>query len=302
LYQKILLTGTNGQVGHSLQAAFKTRGFPAELIALDRNQLDLANTEQIRKMVRTIQPDLIINPAAYTAVDKAESETDLAYHINAIAPGILAEEAARLNAKLIHFSTDYVYNGRKLEAYQETDPTEPLSVYGQTKLAGEEAIRAVGVQHLIFRTAWVYGAYGKNFMKTILRLASERETLNIVADQIGTPTSSNAIAEAMLQIVQQGDFEVSGVYHLVNSGQASWFEFAQAIVEESNFLREQEGQAALLVKHIQPISTDQYPTPARRPANSLLDTGKLSKDFGIQMPHWRESLIKELSSFHASNP
>lgn len=302
MYQKILLTGVNGQVGYSFQAAFKASQSPAEFIALDRSQLDLANTEQIREVVRSIRPDLIINPAAYTAVDKAESETDLAYRINAIAPGILAEEAARLNAKLIHFSTDYVYNGRKLEAYHETDPTEPLSVYGQTKLAGEEAIRAVGVQHLIFRTAWVYGAYGKNFMKTILRLASERETLNIVADQIGTPTSSNAIAEAMMQILQQGSFDVSGVYHLVNSGQASWFEFAQAIVEESNALRQRERKVRLLVKHIQPISTDQYPTPARRPANSLLDTEKLLQDFGIEMPHWRESLIKELSSLHASNP
>jgi dTDP-4-dehydrorhamnose reductase len=302
LYQKILLTGVNGQVGHSLQATLKASGLPTELIALDRSQLDLANTEQIREVVRTVQPDLIINPAAYTAVDKAESEYDLAYSINVIAPGILAEEAARLNAKLIHFSTDYVYNGRKLEAYQETDPTEPLSVYGQTKLAGEEAIRATGVPHLIFRTAWVYGAYGKNFMKSILRLAGERETLNIVADQIGTPTSSSAIAESVMQILQQGDSEVSGVYHLVNSGQASWFEFAQAIVEESNVLRQQEGKAGLLVKHIQPISTDQYPTPARRPENSLLDTRKLSKDFGIEMPHWRESLINELRSLHASNP
>jgi dTDP-4-dehydrorhamnose reductase len=302
LYQKILLTGINGQVGQSMQAALKASGFPAELIALDRSQLDIANTEQIREVLRTIRPDLIINPAAYTAVDKAESEADLAYSVNAIAPGILAEEAARLNAKLIHFSTDYVYNGRKLEAYQETDPTEPLSVYGKTKLAGEEAIRAVGVQHLIFRTAWVYGAYGKNFMKTILRLASERETLNIVVDQIGTPTSSNAIAKAMMQILQQGSFDVSGVYHLVNSGQASWFEFTKAIVEESNVLRQREGKAGLLVKHIQPISTDQYPTPARRPANSLLDTEKLLQNFGIEMPHWRESLIKELSSLHASDP
>ncbi|PPC94277.1 MAG: dTDP-4-dehydrorhamnose reductase [Methylotenera sp.] len=301
MYQKILLTGINGQVGHSLQVALQASQFPTELIALDRTQLDLANAEQIREVVRTIQPDLIINPAAYTAVDKAESEYDLAYSINAIAPGILAEEAARLNAKLIHFSTDYVYNGRKLEAYQEDDATQPLSVYGKTKLAGEEAIRPVGIPHLIFRTAWVYGAYGKNFMKTILRLASEQETLYIVADQMGTPTSSNAIAEAMMQILQQGDFKVSGVYHLVNSGQASWFEFAQAIVEESNMLRQREGKTGLLVKHIQPISTDQYPTPARRPANSLLDTGKLLQDFDIEMPHWRESLIKELSSLHASN-
>lgn len=295
LYQKILLTGVNGQVGHALQAAFNASQFPAELIALDRNQLDLANADQIRVVVRAVQPDLIINPAAYTAVDKAESEPDLAYAINAKGPQILAEEAERMNARIIHFSTDYVYDGKKISPYLESDPTEPLSVYGQTKLAGEEAIRAVGLPHLIFRTAWVYGAYGKNFMNTILRFANERDTLNIVADQIGTPTSSNAIAEAIIQILQPGNFEMSGVYHLVNSGQASWYEFARASIEKANVLRQQTGQPSLLTKDIQPISTAEYPTPAKRPANSLLDTAKLTADFGIQLPHWRDSLSDELN-------
>lgn len=294
-YQKILLTGVNGQVGHALQAAFHTSQIPAELIALDRSQLDLTNADQIREVVRAIQPDLIINPAAFTAVDKAESEPDLASAINAKAPQILAEEAERMNARLIHFSTDYVYDGKKIGPYQETDATGPISVYGQTKLAGEEAIRAVGLPHLIFRTAWVYGAYGKNFMNTILRLANERETLNIVADQLGTPTSSDVIADAIMQILEQGDFKNSGVYHLVNSGQASWYEFAQAIVEKANDLRQQTGQASLLTKYIQPITTAQYPTPAQRPANSLLDTAKLTTDFGIQLPHWRDSLVNELN-------
>lgn len=294
-YQKILLTGINGQVGHALQTAFHASQLPAELIALNRSQLDLTSADQIREVVRTIQPDLIINPAAYTAVDKAESEPDLAYAINAKAPRLLAEEAERLNARLIHFSTDYVYDGKKTAAYLESDPTDPLSVYGQTKLAGEEAIRAVGLPHLIFRTAWVYGAYGKNFMNTILRLANERDTLNIVADQIGTPTSSNAITDALMQILQLGNFEKTGVYHLVNYGQASWFEFAQAIIEKANDLRQQTGQAPLLTKYIQPITTAQYPTPAQRPANSLLDTAKLTADFGIQLPHWRDSLCHELN-------
>lgn len=299
MYQRILLTGINGQVGHALQAVLKTSQFPAELFALDRAQLDLSNPDQIRQVVRTIQPDLIINPAAYTAVDQAESEVALAFAINATAPGVLAEEAAKLNARLIHFSTDYVYSGQKSGAYLETDPVGPLSVYGQSKLAGEDAIRAVGLPHLIFRTAWVYGAYGKNFMKTILRLANERETLNIVADQLGTPTSSYAIGDALLQVLKRGDFAAGGVYHLVNAGQATWFEFAKTIVMESNVLRAQKGLPALLAKQIQPITTAQYPTPAKRPANSLLDTAKLSEDFNIAMPDWRDSLKQVLKDLKA---
>ncbi|MEK9825554.1 MAG: dTDP-4-dehydrorhamnose reductase, partial [Methylotenera sp.] len=189
-FKKILLTGVNGQVGRALELAFARHNIPVK--ALDRAALDLTDAEAIRHTLQEFQPDLIINPAAYTAVDKAESEPDLAYAINAQAPQVLAEEAVKISARLIHFSTDYVYAGNRQGVYVETDITQPLSVYGKSKLAGEEAIRNSGVQHLIFRTSWVYGAYGKNFMNTILRLAAEREALRIVADQYGAPTSSHS--------------------------------------------------------------------------------------------------------------
>jgi dTDP-4-dehydrorhamnose reductase len=298
LNRKILLTGVSGQVGHALYKVFSNSSHDYDLVPLDRNQLDLTNADHIRYVVQSIKPEIIINPAAYTAVDKAESEADLAFAVNAIAPKIMAEEAAKLNASLIHFSTDYVYKGNKSDAYQETDPTEPLSVYGQSKLAGEDAIRAVGLPHLIFRTSWVYGSYGKNFMKTILRLANERETLNVVADQMGAPTSSQVIADAVTQVLNKfllNPGYQKGLYHLVNTGRASWHEFATAIVDDANVLRREAGRAPLLVKSIHPISTEQYPTPAKRPANSLLDTSKLTKDFGILTPHWRKSLQQELA-------
>jgi dTDP-4-dehydrorhamnose reductase len=295
LSHKILLTGVSGQVGHALLRTFNTHVHTFEVVALDRSQLYLTNAEHIRSAIQEIKPNIILNPAAYTAVDKAESEADLAFAVNAAAPQIMAEEAARLGARLIHFSTDYVYNGCKLGAYLETDQTDPLSVYGRSKLAGETAIRSVGLPHLIFRTSWVYGAYGKNFMKTILRLAEERETLNIVADQLGAPTSSQVIADAVFQIMKQEDIQQSGLYHLVNSGKASWYEFAIAIVEEANELRQKVGKAPLLVKTINPITTELYPTLAKRPANSQLDTNRLANDFGVVTPHWRESLKQELS-------
>ena len=301
MYKKILLTGITGQVGHALHKALLSQASTVECVALDRNQLDLTQPEQIRNVVQSIQPDLIINPAAYTAVDKAESEADLAYAINAIAPKILAEEASKLNAKLIHFSTDYVYNGQKVGAYYEADATQPLSVYGKSKLAGEEAIQSVGLPHLIFRISWVYGAYGKNFMKTILRLVNERETLDIVADQVGAPTSSHAMAEVLVKILMHDRSDTSGIYHLVNSGKTSWYEFAQTIVEEANRLRLQKGKLPLLVKKINPITTDQYPTAAVRPANSELDTTKLFEDFGIRMPHWHQSLKDELNRLEMSS-
>jgi dTDP-4-dehydrorhamnose reductase len=242
MYNKILLTGINGQVGHALQREFsKHRALFGELVCLDRNQLDLSDQQAIRDVVQAIQPDLIINPAAYTAVDKAETEPELADAINAVAPGVLAEEAAKLGAKLIHFSTDYVYAGNKKGVYVEEDATAPLSVYGKSKLAGEEAIRAVGLPHLIFRTSWVYGAYGKNFLNTILRLAKEREQLRVVADQAGAPTSSHSIADAVVNILGQWQGDVSGVYHLVNAGYTTWHGFAIAIVEEYSHLQTVKG-------------------------------------------------------------
>ena len=297
MYKKILLTGVSGQVGHALQMALANQpDLFGELICLDRSQLDLSNPQAIRDVVQSIQPDLIINPAAYTAVDKAESEPDLAYAINATAPGVLAEEAAKLGAKLIHFSTDYVYAGNKAGVYLEDDATAPLSVYGKSKLAGEEGIRIVGLPALIFRTSWVYGAYGKNFLHTVLRLAKEREQLRIVADQAGAPTSSFSIAQAVLQVLARWDGERAGVYHLVNAGHTTWHGFANAIVEAYAQLQPVRHWQPLTVTNIEAITTADYPTPAARPANSCLDCTKLSTDFSVQLPDWRDALIAELKA------
>lgn len=291
-------------MGHALQAVLSKQAcYSNAVIALDRTQLDLTDAEAIRRVVEVIQPDLIINPAAYTAVDKAETELELAYAINATAPKILAEEAAKAGATLIHFSTDYVYSGAKLSAYTEDDATQPLSVYGKSKLAGEDAIRAVGLPHLIFRTSWVYGAYGNNFLKTILRLASERDALRIVADQLGAPTSSHSIAQAVLEVLSQLENgkpqnEVTGVYHLVNAGQTSWHGFATAIVEEYTRLQADLNWPPLKVTpaNIQAIGTQDFPTPAARPANSCLDCSKLARNFSVTLSNWRDALISELQN------
>lgn len=284
---KILLTGINGQVGHALLPQLSGH----EVIGLSRNELDLSNSDAIRNAIREIKPDLIINPAAYTAVDKAESEPDLAYAINAIAPQVIAEEAAKLGSTLIHFSTDYVYDGRKNAPYVETDTVNPQSIYGKSKLAGEVAIQAVGLPHLILRTSWVYGVYGKNFLKTILRLASEREQLGIVADQIGAPTSSMSIATALEELVAQWDGQQSGIYHFTNTGNTSWHGFACEIVRQYKALNY---LPALItdVEAIKPLTTADYPTPASRPANSCLDNAKLQQDFGIALPTWQAGLQK----------
>lgn len=299
MYKKILLTGISGQVGHALQQAFSEHHtLFGELVCLDRNQLDLSDQQAIRDVVQAIKPDLIINPAAYTAVDKAETEPELAYAINAAAPSVLAEEAAKLGARLIHFSTDYVYAGNKVGLYVEDDATVPLSVYGKSKLAGEEAIRSVGLPHLIFRTSWVYGAYGKNFLNTILRLAKERDQLRIVGDQAGAPTSSHSIADTIVQVLSQWNGDVSGVYHLVNAGFTTWHGFATAIVEEYSHLRSVKGWQPLKVQveNIQAITTAEYPTPAVRPANSCLDCHRLHRDFSVTIPNWRDALIAELKA------
>lgn len=298
-YKKILLTGIHGQVGNALAMAFsKNDAFANNVVGLSREQLDLTDQDAIRRAVQTIRPDLIINPAAYTAVDKAEAEPELAYAINATAPQVLAEEAVKLGARLIHFSTDYVYAGNKVGAYVEDDVTQPLSVYGKSKLAGEEAIRAAGVQHLIFRTSWVYGAYGKNFMNTILRLANERDELRIVADQFGAPTSSTSIARAVLSVLANWQSGFTGIYHLVNAGRTSWHAFATAIVEEYNRIQMAHGLPLLKVtpENIHAITTKEYPTPAMRPANSCLDCTKLNKDFSVTLPDWHMALIMELQA------
>jgi len=291
MHKKILLTGVNGQVGRALKAKLVQN----EVFALSREQLDLTKVHDIRRVVREIKPDLIINPAAYTAVDKAEAEPELAHAINAIAPQILAEEAARLNAALIHFSTDYVYDGTKATPYVEEDATNPVSVYGKSKFVGEEAIREVELPHLILRTSWVYGAYGKNFLKTILRLATEHNSLRIVADQFGAPTSSESIADGVLQLVniwQPQHENQTGVYHFTNAGSTSWHGFSCAIISEYNKLLSTKNWPALKasVENVVAISTSDYLTPAARPANSRLDNTKLKSTFNIEFPDWQVGL------------
>ncbi|WP_334107034.1 dTDP-4-dehydrorhamnose reductase [Methylobacillus sp.] len=286
-FKKILLTGINGQVGHALYPTLHSLG---EVVALGRQQLDLSRPDHIREVIQHYKPDLIINTAAYTAVDKAESEPELAYAINSIAPGIFAEEAAKLNALLVHYSTDYVFDGTKATPYVETDETNPLSVYGTSKLAGEKAIQAADTPHLIFRTSWVYGAYGKNFLRTILRLASERPELKIVNDQYGAPTTSTALAETTIAALQSWKQQFSGTYHISNSGCTSWHSFAQAIVTHAH---KTPGLVLLSpIEHIIGISTAEYPTPAYRPRNSLLSNHKLAKAFNIEMKSWQDELAE----------
>jgi dTDP-4-dehydrorhamnose reductase len=265
------------------------------VVLLSRDQLDLTKAHDIRRIVREVKPDLIINPAAYTAVDKAESESELAHAINVTASQILAEEAARLNASLIHFSTDYVYDGSKNSSYVETDEVNPVSVYGKSKLAGEEAIRKVGLPHLILRTSWVYGSYGKNFLKTILRLGIERDSLRVVADQFGAPTSAESISEGVVQLLNSwhpSQENQTGVYHFTNSGETSWHSFSCEIVNEYNRLRVEKNWPVLKVniENITAITTADYPTPAARPANSRMDNTKLKKTFGIELPSWQQGL------------
>jgi dTDP-4-dehydrorhamnose reductase len=289
---KILVTGTLGQVGHALQHAL---GGQHEVVAVDRAQFDLTNEQAIRSAVMQVRPDLIINPAAYTAVDKAESEPELAFAINAIAPRILAEEAAKIGAGLIHFSTDYVFDGSKLTPYVETDQVHPLSVYGHSKLMGELAIQSVGLPHLILRTSWVYGAHGNNFLKTILRLSAARDQLSIVNDQWGAPTSSHSIAAAVYELVvlwDTGNAQQSGVYHLTNTGSTSWFGFAKAILQayEVNASQFQLPTLKITSETITAITTADYPTPAVRPKNSRLDNAKLHSIFGVALPSWEHAL------------
>jgi dTDP-4-dehydrorhamnose reductase len=294
---RILLTGKNGQVGWELQRTLVTLG---EVIALDRRGLDLADPDSIRRVVREHKPNLIVNAAAYTAVDKAEEEPDLAMAINGIAPGIFAEEARRLNAAVIHYSTDYVFDGNKNGPYTEDDAPNPLNVYGRTKLVGEQAIQAVGASHLIFRTSWVYSTRGKNFLLTILRLAKERDELRIVNDQIGAPTWSRMIAESTAQILAQlisptayptSVIEISGIYHLTAGGQTSWYGFAKIVLEVllSFSVNASPMQHQALPKLI-PIATTEYPMPARRPAYSVMSNDKLYRAFGLAIQEWEDSL------------
>ena len=290
---KILLIGSTGQVGWELHRTLMTSGtvIPANRDPSAPYNIDLGKPDTIRTVIRDVQPSLIVNAAAYTAVDKAESEPDLAMAINGTAPGIIAEEAKRCKAGMIHYSTDYVFNGSQTRPYLEDDLTDPQSVYGSTKLAGEQAIAAVNDAYLIFRTSWVYGLKGKNFLLTMLKLAQEREEIKVVDDQVGSPTWSRMIAEATAQIVSQGcpdiyEFLASkhGIYHLTSTSQVSWHGFAKAIFGLSKSF--EVGKLRTLI----PIISNQYPSPAQRPAYSCLDTDKISEAFGLKPPHWNDAL------------
>ena len=279
---KILLTGSTGQVGYELARSLQGLG---EVVAVDRQGMDLSDLDQVRDVIRRVQPGLIVNPAAYTAVDKAESEPALAYRVNAEAPGLMAREARLLGAAMVHYSTDYVFDGSAPAARVEDDPTGPLNVYGASKLAGEQAIAEAGIPHLIFRTSWVYGMRGKNFLLTMLRLARERDELRVVADQHGAPTWSRTIADTSALVLAQAraggpDWwtQHSGVYHLSAQGSTTWYEFTRAIVE-----------AAGLDCRVLPITSAEYPTPAKRPQYSVLSSQRLMSRF-CHVPDWKVAL------------
>ena len=290
LWPRIMLTGKNGQVGWELQRTLAPLG---EVVALDRRQLDLSDSKQIRELVREIKPNLIVNAAAYTAVDKAESEPEIAMAINGVAPGILAEEAKRIGAAIIHYSTDYVFDGNKTSPYTEDDTPNPLNEYGRTKLAGEQAVKAAGSPYIILRTGWVYGTRGKNFLLTILRLAHEREELSIVDDQTGAPSWSRMLAEATAQILSD-DYNAlaakRGIYHMTASGSTTWYGFSKAIIELDPNLKEQ------VCKYVRSILSAEYPTPARRPAYSVLSNAKLKAAFEVALPGWEQGLNLALST------
>lgn len=290
---KILLLGKNGQVGWQLQRALAPLG---EIVALERKDAggDLADPQGLAAAVRAAKPQVIVNAAAYTAVDKAESEPQLARLINTEAPAALAREAAASGALLVHYSTDYVFDGSGSAPWQESDATGPLNVYGATKLAGEQAIAASGCAHLTFRTSWVYAAHGDNFIKTMLRLAATRERLTVIDDQKGAPTGAELIADvtahAISQTLQQP--AKAGLYHLTAAGEASWFDYAQYVLALARQARPQGVKTA--AGGVQPIASSQYPAAARRPLNSRLDTRRLQTAFGLQMPPWQQGVTRVL--------
>lgn len=283
---KILVVGSKGQVGYELQRSLVLLG---DVVAVDRARCDMADAESIRTTVRAERPDVVVNAAAYTAVDKAEQEQELAGRVNGQGPGVLAREAAEQGALLVHYSTDYVFDGEQPQPYKEDAPTNPVSAYGRTKLQGEEAVRAATQSHVILRTSWVYGAYGANFLKTMLRLMREREALNVVSDQVGAPTGAALIADVTAQVVARyiatagKDFPY-GTYHLAAAGEASWHEYACFIAQEARAA----GMALKIAPDgIKPIPASEYPLPARRPAFSRLDTSRLRQSFGLALPHWQ---------------
>ena len=287
---RIMLTGANGQVGWELARSLMPLG---EVIALDRAQCDLSRPETIFNVIQAIKPDVIVNAAAYTAVDKAEEEEELATTINGTSVGVIAEEASKLNALLIHYSTDYVFDGTKQEPYTEKDIPKPINAYGRSKLAGEKAITQSACDYLILRTTWVYAARGKNFLRTMLRLAQEREELCIVADQYGAPTWARNIADATTHVLvaaqqerQAGEFS-SGTYHLCASGKTTWHGFSTAIIERAKQL---STAGSIKTERVLPIATEDYPLPASRPENSQMDSSSLTTRFGVIMPEWQEAM------------
>jgi dTDP-4-dehydrorhamnose reductase len=290
---RFLVTGANGQLGFELQRALAPLG---EVVACGRDACNLSSPDSIRAAVRAAKPNVIFSAGAYTAVDKAESEPDLARAVNATAPGILGEEASKLGALVIHYSTDYVFDGKKTSAYREEDATNPLGIYGKTKLAGEKALAASGSDHLIFRTSWVFGAHGKNFIKTILRLASTLDELRIVADQVGAPTGAALLADASAHIATRylrdgRENSPFGLYHLTAGGETSWHGFAQHIVAKAAAAN---SPLKATPERILPITTPEYPTPAARPANSRLDTSKFCAAFGLHLPDWTHGVDQVL--------
>ncbi len=293
--QRILLLGKNGQVGRELQRSLAPLG---ELVALDRhsapNTGNLGDLDGLRATLRALQPTVIVNAAAHTAVDKAESEPDLARLINATAPGLLAEEAKRLGALLVHYSTDYVFDGSGNTPWKETDRTGPLGVYGQTKLEGEQAIQASGAKHLILRTCWVYAAHGHNFAKTLLRLARERDVLKVVDDQWGAPTGADLIADVTTQALHQllAGNAAEGLYHLSAAGETTWHGYARFLID---FAKAHYPDLPWTVQRIEPVSSSAYPTPARRPLNSRLDCSALQRAFGLTLPRWQQGIEQLLS-------
>ena len=289
---KILLTGKTGQVGYQLERSLQGLG---EVVALNSSQMNLAELDQVREVIRRVKPDLIVNPAAYTAVDLAEREPDVAMRINGDAPGVMAEEAKSLGAAMIHYSTDYVFDGSKQGAYTEDDSPNPVNVYGSSKLAGERAVQAAGIPHLILRTSWVYGMHGKNFLRTVMRLAQERDELRIVADQFGAPTWSRTIADTTAHIVARLQSTAndknagierdawqrhSGIYHLTAQGHTTWYGFTKAILNHPSILKKPA---------VTPIRSEEYPVPARRPANSVLSCTRLIDTF-CSLPEWEKAL------------
>jgi dTDP-4-dehydrorhamnose reductase len=291
---KILLLGKNGQVGWELQRSLAPLG---EVIALDRNSTlcgDLSKLDTLAETIRSIKPNIIVNAAAHTAVDKAESEPELARTLNALAPAVLAEEAKRANAWLVHFSTDYVFDGSGDKPWLETDATSPLSVYGATKLEGEQLIQQSDCKHLIFRTSWVYGARGGNFAKTMLRLAQERDSLSVINDQVGAPTGADLLADVTAHAIRVAHqrAEISGLYHLVAGGETSWHGYASFVIE---LARRAEMQIKVAPEAIKPVPTSAFPTPAKRPHNSRMNTKKLRQTFDLHLPDWQSGVVRMLS-------